>query len=240
MSERGPAVGPVAQGLVDAVPFVPGTAVLAAVFGASAGPAGIEPLTAVAMSAVVWSGAGQFAALPLWTSGASPAVLGLSTLALSLRFALVTASLAPELGRLPLPVRAVLAFGVTDENYALAVSRRGGRLEPGYLAGSALVLYAAWVGGTILGVLLGAAVPAAWAGPLGTVFPLVFLVLAVLVCTSVPAAAVAVLGAVLGVLGVLYLPAGWHVLAAGLLASLAGPLVERLLDRARTGQGEAP
>jgi predicted branched-subunit amino acid permease len=230
----------VAAGLIDTVPFVPSTVALGAVFGASAGPAGIQPPVAVAMSAIVWSGAGQFAALPLWAAGASPLVLGLATLVLSLRFALVTASLAPELARLPLPVRALLAFGVTDENYALAVSRRGGQLEPGYLFGSALVLYVTWVGGTIVGVLLGASLPAAWAGPLAAVFPVVFLVLTVLVCASLPAAAVAGVGALLGVLGALYLPAGWHVLAAGLLASLAGLLLERLLGRPVDGEAAPP
>jgi len=59
------------------------------------------------------------------------------------------------------------------------------------------------------------------------VFPIVFLVVIVLVCTNRAAALVAVLGAVLGVVGVLTLPPGWSVVVAGLLASLAGPLLER-------------
>jgi 4-azaleucine resistance transporter AzlC len=220
-------------GLVDTLPFVPGVVVLGTTFGVSAGAAGVDSLATIVMSAVVFSGAGQFAALPLWHQHGL--VIGLSTLVLSLRFALMTASMAPRLAKFPRWLRAVLAFGVTDENYALAVTRRGGEMEPEYLGGSWLALYLPWVGGTALGVLLGARASAEWTGPLDAVFPTVFLVLTVLCCTTRPAAAVALLAAVLAVVGMLYLPGGWHVVLAGLLASLAGPGLERVLgeeDRA--------
>src|ERR1700737_3763674 len=136
----------VGAGLVAALTFFPSTLLLGAIFGASTGSAGISPPAAVLMSALVWSGAGQFAALPLWSEGGGVVVL--SALALSLRFALVTASMAPMLVGRPRWLRAALAFCVTDENYALAVTRQKGVLEPGYLIGSWIPLYAAWVIGT--------------------------------------------------------------------------------------------
>src|SRR5262245_48570561 len=151
------------------------------------------------MSLLVWSGAGQFAALPLWPEGAGVVVL--STLALSLRFSLITASMAPLLARQPRTVRAALAYCVTDENYALAVTRGRSTLEPGYLLGSWVPLYASWVVGTVLGVAVGARVPAEWIAPLTAVFPLVFLVLTVLLCTSARLASVALTGAALSVIG---------------------------------------
>ena len=178
------------------------------------------------MSAVVWSGAGQFAALPLWPQGGTIVVL--STLALSLRFALISTSMAPLLASRSRWLRLALAYTITDENYALAMTRRRGALEPSYLFGAWLVLYFAWLIGTIVGVLVGAQVPSAWVGPLEQIFPLVFLVLTVLLCTSVRLALVACLGAVLSVLGALVLPNGWNVIVAGLLASLGGPLLERI------------
>jgi predicted branched-subunit amino acid permease len=216
----------VAAGLLDALPFAPSVLTLGAIFGASTGPAGISPPAAMLMSALVFSGAGQFAALPLWPQG-GPVVI-LSTLALSLRFALITTSLAPMLAGRSGWVRAALAYCVTDENYALAVTRTAGRLEPAYLVGAWIVLYGTWVLGTLVGVLLGAQVPSTWVGPLKAVFPLVFLVLTVLLCTSVRLALVAGFGAVLSVLGMLVLPNGWNIILAGLLASLVGPLLERI------------
>jgi predicted branched-subunit amino acid permease len=54
-----------AAGFLDALTFFPSTLIL----GASTGSAGISAPAAVVMSVVVWSGAGQFAALPLWSEG---------------------------------------------------------------------------------------------------------------------------------------------------------------------------
>jgi predicted branched-subunit amino acid permease len=219
----------VRDGFVAALTFFPSTLILGAIFGASTGAAGISPTAAIIMSAVVWSGAGQFAALPLWPEGGGVVIL--SAFALSLRFTLITASMAPMLVDRPRWLRAFLAYCVTDENYALAVTRQKGVLEPGYLFGSWIPLYVAWVIGTAAGVLLGAQVPADWVAPLKAVFPLVFLVLTVLLCTSIPLALVAVLGAVLSVLGGVYLPPGWNIVSAGLVASLVGLPLERLLRR---------
>src|SRR5260370_15578004 len=92
-------------------------------------------------------------------------------------------------------------------------------------------LYAGWVIGTIVGVLLGAGVPADWVGPLKAVFPLVFLVLTVLLCTSIPLALVAVLGGVLSVTFAMYLPSGWNIVTAGLLPWFGGAAPATLLPR---------
>src|SRR3984893_13924208 len=103
----------VAAGFIAALTFFPSTLLLGAIFGASTGSAGISPLAAVVMSAVVWSGAGQFAALPLWPEGGGVVIL--STLALSLRFTLITASMAPLLVGVPRWRRGALASWATDE-----------------------------------------------------------------------------------------------------------------------------
>jgi predicted branched-subunit amino acid permease len=219
----------VGAGFVAALTFLPSTLILGAIFGASTGAAGISPPAAILMSAVVWSGAGQFAALPLWPEGGGVVIL--SAFALSLRFSLITASMAPMLLRHARWQRAALAYCVTDENYALAVTRQRGKLEPGYLFGSWIPLYAGWLIGTIIGVAMGAQVPQEWIAPLKAVFPMVFLVLTVLLCTSVPLAVVAALGGVLSVVSAAFLPGGWNIVCAGLLASLAGLPIQRALKR---------
>ncbi len=54
----------VRDGFVAALTFDPSTLTLGAIFGASTGAAGMSPSAAILMSGLVWSGAGQFAALP--------------------------------------------------------------------------------------------------------------------------------------------------------------------------------
>jgi predicted branched-subunit amino acid permease len=218
-------------GFVDGLTFVPSTLLLGVIFGAGASAAGLGRVAAIAMSALVISGSAQFAALPLWQENGIVVIV--SALVLSLRFGLMTASMAPRLAGRPAWLRAALGVCVTDENYALAASRRGGELASGYVAGSWLGLYLAWLGGTIIGVVFGAQVPPLLQAPLEAVFPIVFLVIVVLTCTSRSTALVAGLGGLLGLLGSLYLPGGWHVIVAGLAASLAGPLLARALGERR-------
>jgi predicted branched-subunit amino acid permease len=210
---------------------VPGVLILGTVFGTGAVAAGIAPLTAVLMSALVYSGATQFAILPLWRD-AGTAVLVLTAFVLSLRFSLMAVSAAPGLVRLPRPARGVLAFWLTDETYALAVSRRGGKMDPPYLLGAGVLLYLAWIVGTVLGVWFGASVPSEFSGPAQAVFPIAFVALTALCCATRTAAVVAVLAAVLsvGLLVLVHPPAGWNVMLAGLATSLAGPLLERFFD----------
>ena len=95
-------------------------------------------------------------------------------------------------------------------------------------------LYGGWQVGTLIGVLVGAQVPAAWVAPLTAVFPLVFLVLTILLCTSVPLAIVAVVGGLLSLVGSAFLPPGGMWSWPGPLASLVGLPAERLLRSGRS------
>jgi predicted branched-subunit amino acid permease len=57
------------------------------------------------------------------------------------------------------PLTFLAAFGVTDETFALAVTRKK-RLTPLFLLALAVTAYSGWLAGTITGFLLGAALPA--------------------------------------------------------------------------------
>src|SRR5262245_25698430 len=179
------------------------------------------------MSVIVWSGAGQFAALPLWRDGVG--IVATSVLLLSLRFSLMTTSMAPHMAsaRVPASLKAFLAYTITDETYALTMTRRSGRIDPPYLIGAWLFLYLPWVLGTAAGVTMGSQVPTQWRASLESIFPIVFLTFTVLVCTSRVHAVVAVLGGALSIVLALLLPAGWNVLLSGLLASALGPVLAR-------------
>ena len=229
-----PRAAGIRAGLLDMLPFAPGVGVLGVVFGAGALDHGIERAFVVAMSVFVYSGSAQFAALTVWQQGAPVVVL--TVLALSLRFTLLTATIATWLGpaasRTERWRRAALAYLITDENFAAAAARPREERTVSYLAASGIALAIAWVGGTLVGVAAGTSGALhAWADLTGPLFALVFLALAVLTCTTLPKALVAVIGAILGVVGVLLLPPGWHILFAGLIASAIGPFAERMMRR---------
>ncbi len=135
--------------LIMAAPLALAIGVFGVVFGAAAS-ATIDPLLAVAMSAVIFSGSLQFALVALLLDGAGVAALLITTIVLNLRHVVFGAVLRPRLD-VARWRRAVLAFFMIDESFGLALV--GGRRAPFVLAVSGLLCYFTWVGGTILGVL---------------------------------------------------------------------------------------
>ena len=119
----------------------------------------------MAMSALVFAGSAQFVALSLIAGGAGAAVVVLTTLVVNLRHLLYSATLQPGVARLPQRWRALLAFWLTDETFAV-VHHRYARDAGGadafrhwYVAGSGLAMYANWLGWTAAGVILGRSSP---------------------------------------------------------------------------------
>jgi predicted branched-subunit amino acid permease len=145
------------------------------VFGAAAS-AEWGPETAVAVSVLVFSGVTQFATLGLATSGAGALAILVTVLALNARNLVLGAALRPRMeggvGR-----RALLAWFLLDETFGLALSSQARAARILLLAGT--TCYAAWVGGTVLGVI-GARV-APLEGLATAVFPVLFIGLAAIV-----------------------------------------------------------
>src|SRR5689334_18947738 len=99
------------------------------VYGLSARSAGFSPVEASAMSLFVFAGASQFVAVGYVLGGFSWAAIVLLTAFLNARHSLYGAALAPYLAHVPRPMRAAMAWVLTDEAFALAIAhfRRIGR-----------------------------------------------------------------------------------------------------------------
>jgi predicted branched-subunit amino acid permease len=157
--------GGVRFGLLTMLPLTPGNFAYGLVFGVLAGNVGLSPLEAVTMSGLVYSGAGQVAAMDLWATPPPLLTIWLTTALVSLRYLVLGAALQPWLGQ----IRPVQAYGtlalLADQTWALGLMEyRAGRRDAGFLLGGGLALLATWVTGTAGGFLLGnlAPDPAAW------------------------------------------------------------------------------
>lgn len=151
-------------GARDTLPLLLGAAPFGLIFGALAAGSPLGMTGALAMSALVFAGSAQFIALSLLGAGASGAVVVFTTLVVNLRHLLYSASLQPQVARLPQRWRVLLAFWLTDETYA-AVHHRyaredGAPFKHWYTAGSGAAMYVNWLGWTAAGALLGQASPA--------------------------------------------------------------------------------
>lgn len=145
------------------LPLIIGAIPFGIIFGTLAGPSGLSPLGALAMSVFVYAGSAQFIALGLLAAGAAVPVIIATTFVVNLRHILYAANLVPKVGHLPHRWRIMMAFGLTDETFA-AVSNRFLLQENTdyahwFYLGSMLAMYGNWVLCTGLGIALGELFP---------------------------------------------------------------------------------
>lgn len=186
-------------GAAAVAPMLLGVVPFGLVAGASPATQGLGGAAAVGFSTIVFAGASQLAAIDVLGSGGSAWVAVAAACTINLRMLLYSASLAPFLGDEPLRRRMAVAYLLTDQAYAVSITRWAGggvgaerhRRLP-YYFGAGLLLWAVWQVCTVVGVLIGAAVPEEV--PLDFAVPLVFLVLLVPTLTTRPAVVAAAAG----------------------------------------------
>ncbi len=212
------------SGAVTALPL----AVAVGLFGVSFGvlsvtSGGMGALPAIVMSATTYAGSAQFAAASVMASGGQTVAAIAAALLLNARYLPIGISVAGSLTGGALR-RFVKAQFVIDESWAIA-ARPDGTFDPGRLIGAGMVLWCAWVGGTVIGVLGGEALGDPAALGLDAAFPALFLALLVGQLRSRRAVGVAILGALIAVALLPLAPPGVPIIAAA-FAALAG-LVRR-------------
>lgn len=185
-------------------------------FGALAVDAGFPTLAAIVMSAVVFAGSAQLAALATVASGGTLGVaLGTAALAHS-RFLPMGIALGPSLPGGPLR-RGLEGQAVVDASWAMA-ARPDGSFDRSFLLGATAVQYPAWVLGTALGALGGAALGDTDRFGLDAVYPTFFLVLLIHELRQGRGRGVAAGGALIALALIPFTPPGVPVMAASLAA----------------------
>jgi 4-azaleucine resistance transporter AzlC len=217
------------------------------IYGALALQAGLSPAEAQSMSWVVFAGSAQFMMVQLFSAGAPGMVIVLITVVMNLRHALYSASLAPYLSYVARPARTALAYLLTDEAYAVSISRfrRVDALEAHghaplhrhwYFFGAGLTLWTAWQISTAAGIFLGARIPTSW--PLDFAIPLTFIALLVPDLKDRPSVVAALAAGITAALAN-GLPFKLGLLAAALVGIAAGMLASRPGIDAEKGFSEA-
>jgi predicted branched-subunit amino acid permease len=146
LGERGTLLAGVRAGLPFALP----TFVLGISFGVLARPV-MGPVAPIVMSALMYAGAGQFAALSVLAAGGGAGIAVVAGLLMNARWLPMSLAIGPSL-----PGRALrrVAFGqaIVDASWALS-SRGDGTFDRAVLVGATLPQAAAWTAGTIAGVV---------------------------------------------------------------------------------------
>jgi 4-azaleucine resistance transporter AzlC len=163
--------------LQAAIPIALAVLVFGISFGVLAVAAHLPGWAAVLMSALVFAGSAQFAALGVITAGGSVLTAIFAGALLNLRYVATGIAVARALPGSRL-IRALLGQIVVDESYALsAAAGEPGRPDRRTLLLTGALLYTVWVAGTLIGAALGPVLGDPKRLGLDAAFPALFLAL---------------------------------------------------------------
>ena len=147
------------KGLKDGLPIGIGYFSVAFAFGIFAIENGLTVFQAVIISLLNLTSAGQLAAVPIIAGGGTFLELALSQLVINSRYSLMSVSLSQKLSKkVKLPQKLLIAYGNTDEIFAVSVSNNG-EVGTKYMLGIILLPVIGWTSGTLLGGVVGNILP---------------------------------------------------------------------------------
>ncbi|KAA5606800.1 branched-chain amino acid ABC transporter permease [Roseospira marina] len=178
------------------LPLMPGVVPFALVSAYACKEAGLSLAEALGMSVLIFAGAAQMAFVAVFAAGAIAPVILATVVIINMRMVMYSASLAPHLSGAPWWARALMSYMLTDQAYAVSITRFGERPDQPhkgwFFLGAALPLWVSWQLFTVVGMVLGAEIPPEWG--LEFTVPLVFLVLLVPAVRDRPSAEAALVG----------------------------------------------
>jgi 4-azaleucine resistance transporter AzlC len=200
--------------------------------GVMAKQAGFSPLDIGLMSLLVFAGSAQFIAVAMIAAGTTPTALILTTFIVNLRHFLMSSALAVHLRGRSRKFLALFAYGITDESFAINMSRFRKDWSPGQALALNQIANAVWILSTIIGALAGSLIPA---GAFGVDFalPAMFIALLVMQLQTRIHVITALIAITVSVLWSLFIPGDGYAVAAATVAATGGYLLQRRRDPGR-------
>jgi 4-azaleucine resistance transporter AzlC len=175
-------------GMRDELPILLGVVPFGVIFGVLAVQAGLPQAQAQAMSFIIFAGSAQFITAQLLAQSTPALVIVFTVFVVNLRHALYSASVAPHIKYLNRGWKALLAYLLTDEAYAVAITRYTTThvmdtsredVRHWYYLGCGLTLWVTWQISTAAGVFIGAQVGEGIRSILDFTLPLTFIAIVV-------------------------------------------------------------
>jgi len=221
--------GPVIKdGIVGAWPICLGYAPIGLAFGVIAQKAGLSPLEIGLMSLIVFAGSAQFIGVSMLSAGAGFMPIVITTFMVNLRHLLMSSSLAVYLRGVNSGWLSLFAYGVTDESFALNLTRFR---DTEWDWRRALVLNhtanGAWIVSTVVGGYGGQFIPA---GAFGIDYALIgmFLCLLVFQLRGMLYVIIAAIAGLLAVIFSLIVPGNSYIVIASILAATIGLIMRKV------------
>lgn len=227
-------------GIKDGIATALGYFAVAFTFGVSAISMGFEWWMPFLISATNLTGTGQFMGIDLMYKSALILEFLVSMLVINSRYALMSVTLSQKFSSdVKLRHRFLMAFGVTDENFAVAIQRKQ-PITFKYFMGMTMISYCGWVSGTLAGALLGNVLPSIVLNAFGISLYAMFIAIIVPKGkTDRPTLVVMLIAVAISVL-FFYTPflnklsSGWVIIIAGVVSAVIGALAFPVKDEEKT------
>ncbi|SCK61849.1 Predicted branched-chain amino acid permease (azaleucine resistance) [Variovorax sp. HW608] len=190
------------EGIRDMSPIALGIGAWGLMTGVAMLKSGMSVVEAVAMTLLVYAGSSQLASIPLLIAGAPAWVILATGFCVNLRFVVFSLHLRPYLMHMPRWRRMTHGYLTADMSYAMFTRRYARapeteaerRAQEAYLTGNYCVTWCAWIGLSLLGILLANMIPPSWGLGFAGVLSLVAIVCS-MASTRLRVLAVAIAGA---------------------------------------------
>lgn len=222
------------RGFRDGLPFILVVVPFSLLFGVTGTEAGLSIAQVMGFSVLVIAGASQFAAVQLMVEEAPTVIILGTALAVNLRMAMYSAALSPHFRGLPLWKRALSAYLLVDQSYAMSAQEfeenpnlsKAAKFK--YFAGVVSPIFVLWYIASYAGAYAGARIPPEFA--LDFALPITFLAMVAPLLKTLAHVASAITSIVL-TLAFSGMPFGTGLLVAAVIALIVGAQVEILMAR---------
>jgi len=172
------------SGVKAVIPILFGVIPFGMIYGVLALDSGMSPIASQAMSSIVFAGSSQFIATQLIGNAVVGVVIVITIGVVNLRHLLYSASISPYFVDLSRPWKYLLAYFLTDEAYAVAITHFRNfdrnekeilqgekknevlfsqkRYKQWYYLGAGFGLWSTWQISTVVGIYMGAIIPESW------------------------------------------------------------------------------
>ncbi len=212
------------------LPILLGVIPFGVIYGVLALQAGLPVSAAQAMSSIIFAGSSQFIAAQLFRDNTPGLIIAFTVFIVNLRHMLYSASVEPYIKHLPQRWKWLLAYLLTDEAYAVAITEYNNAQDlthkHWYFLSAGLALWSTWQASTAVGIFLGAQVDQSLGLDFAIAVTFIALVVPALTDRALTAAALSA-----GVIAII--TAGLPYNLGLMLAALVGIVIGLALERGR-------
>jgi len=220
------------KGVIDVSPLMIPVIPFGLIFGILSIDIGFSPLATMGMSLIIFGGASQIVLLQLFSGGASSLVIISSVGAVNSRHLLYGAVVSEHLSDLKLVWKIIISYFLIDQAFARSneyLKKSNEKNKYFHLIGGGATCWVIWQSTTLLGIILGAAIPE----KLGLSFavPLTFIAILVNDFRKVFNVIVIIVSGLVATLGFNYIPYKAYVIVAALTGLLTAMILTRMIKK---------